>query len=134
MSKRKHWDEFKDKMSQTRLGKKEGKDNSEYLTVQRLSESVEGKAQKYTRIGPLTMVPFSHEEKTMENVKQACKKHFGIDEGCQCDILAGERGPSYTTVNQIKNWKLIHIRFVVYNYTVFIILRNENKLYVLRNY
>ena len=112
MSKRKQWDEFKNKMSRKRMGKKEGKDSIEYLTVQRLSPSVEGKAQKYTRIGPLTMVPFPHEDKTMENIKQACKDHFDIDEGYQCDVLAGERGPSYTSVNQIKNWKLIHIRFV----------------------
>ena len=102
MSKRKQWDEFKNKMSRKRMGKKEGKDSIEYLTVQRLSPSVEGKAQKYTRIGPLTMVPFPHEDKTMENIKQACKDHFDIDEDYQCDVLAGERGPSYTSVNQIK--------------------------------
>ena len=48
----------------------------------------------------------------MENLKESCKDHFDIGEGFQCDILAGERGPSYTSVNQIKNWKLIHIRFV----------------------
>ena len=112
MSKRKQWDVFKNKMSRKRMGKKEEKDETEYLTVQRLSASVEGKAQKYTRIGPLTMVPFPHEDKTMENIKHACKDHFEIDKGYQCDVLAGERGPSYTSVNQIKNWKLIHIRFV----------------------
>ena len=94
------------------MGRKEGKDDIEYLTVQQLSPSVEGKAQKYTRIGPLTMVPFPHEDKTMENIKQACKDHFDIDEGYQCDVLARKRGPSFTSVNQIKNWKLIHIRFV----------------------
>ena len=112
MSKRKQWDVFKNKMSRKRMGKKEEKDETEYFTVQRLSASVEGKAQKYTRIGPLTMVPFPHEDKTMENIKNACKDHFEIDKGYQCDVLAGGRGPSYTSVNQIKNWKLIHIRFV----------------------
>lgn len=29
-----------------------------------------------------------------------------------CDVLAGERGPSYTDVSQIKNWKMIHVRFI----------------------
>ena len=29
-----------------------------------------------------------------------------------CDILAGERGPSFTDVSQISNWKVLHIRFV----------------------
>ncbi|KAJ7378096.1 hypothetical protein OS493_024759 [Desmophyllum pertusum] len=28
-----------------------------------------------------------------------------------CDILAGERGPSYTEASQIKDWKVLHIRF-----------------------
>ena len=87
-------------------------DGIEYLTVQRLSATVEGKAQKYTRIGPLTMVPYAHKDKTMGNIKQACNDHFAVDDTYQCDILAGERGPSYTSVSQIKNWKLIHIRFI----------------------
>jgi hypothetical protein len=49
----KQWDVFKNKISHKRLGKKGKKDKTEYLTVQGLSASVEGKAQKYTRIGPL---------------------------------------------------------------------------------
>ena len=27
-------------------------------------------------------------------------------------MLAGDRGPSYTDTSQIKNWKLLHIRFI----------------------
>ncbi len=110
MSKQKQCHEFKKKCSRKRMGKKDEKNHIEYLTVQRLSASVEGKAQKYTRIGPLTMVQFAHDNKTMENIKQACMDHFEIDEGYQCDVLVGEREPSYTDVNQIRNWKLIHIR------------------------
>lgn len=30
----------------------------------------------------------------------------------ECDILAGERGPSYNDVSQIKDWKVLHVRFV----------------------
>jgi hypothetical protein len=30
----------------------------------------------------------------------------------ECDILAGERGPSYTDVSQIKDWKVLHVRFI----------------------
>jgi hypothetical protein len=43
MSKRKQWDVFKNKMSRKRMGKKEEKEEIEYLTVQRLSASVEGR-------------------------------------------------------------------------------------------
>ena len=30
----------------------------------------------------------------------------------ECDLLAGERRPSYTEKGQIKNWKVLHIRFI----------------------
>lgn len=36
--------------------------------------------------------------------------HFGTS--LDCDVLAGERGPSFTDVSQIKNWKVIHVRFI----------------------
>ena len=112
MSKQKQWDNLKNKLAAKRAGKKERVDEEEYLTVQQLSATVEGKAQKYTRIGPLTMVPFKNKEKTMQNVTQACKDNFGFGDEYQCDMLAGERGPSYTSISQIKNWKLLHVRFI----------------------
>ena len=100
-------------MSNKRVHKAETGDDEEYLTVQRLTASVEGKAQKYTRIGPLTMVGLNKKERTLENVKEACMDHFNMDKNLhECDILAGERGPSFTTIGQVKNWKLLHIRFV----------------------
>lgn len=49
-------------------------------------------------------------EPTLQNIKDACKVHFGTR--MECDLLAGERGPSYTDVSQIKNWKVIYIRFI----------------------
>ena len=70
--------------------------SSEYLTVQSLSATVEGKCQKYSRIGPLTMIPFG------EEVKEACKKHFKVHSHMECDVLAGKRGLSYNKITQIK--------------------------------
>jgi hypothetical protein len=58
------------------------------------------------------MVPFG-EELTFDNIKTACIKHFKIPSNyMECDILAGERGPSFNEIGQIKNWKVIHVRFV----------------------
>eukprot|EP00794_Sanderia_malayensis_P000961 gene961-277_t len=109
MSKRKQWDNCLNKMKAKRLGKKAGDHEEELLTVQQLSASVEGKAQKYTRIGPLTTVPLKG-DKTLEDIKKSCIQHFGIDEQIfNSDVLAGERGPSYNDLCQIKNWKLLHI-------------------------
>lgn len=57
----------------------------EVLTVQRLSSSVNGKCQKYSRIGQLTMVPLDCKA-TLQSIKEACKKHFQITD-MECDVL-----------------------------------------------
>lgn len=38
-----------------------------------------------------------HEELTIDNIKDACQKHYRsmIGKGMTCDVLAGERGPFY---------------------------------------
>lgn len=80
-----------------RKGKKTGEESTvaEEIVVQRMSADVSGKQQKYTRIGPQEYVPFEHEEITIANIKDACKKHFNqIEKNLICDVLAGERGPS----------------------------------------
>ena len=45
-------------------------------------------------------------------MKAACKDHFEICSSMECDILAGERGPSYTDISQMKNLNLLHVRFI----------------------
>ena len=107
------WDDYKDKISKKRSGKKKDEASPSGLcgsiTVQSLSPNVEGKCQKYSRIGALTLVPLE-EEATLPNIKAACKAHFGTN--MECNVLAGEQGPSYTDASQIQNWKLLHIRFI----------------------
>ncbi|XP_078368275.1 myosin heavy chain kinase A-like [Oculina patagonica] len=103
---------FKAKIAKKRMGKDEstGSGDMDYITVQRLSSNVEGRYQKYARIGALTMVPLGCEP-TISNIKEACKRFFKA-EHMECDILAGERGPSWTESSQITNWKAIHVRFI----------------------
>ena len=110
------WNECKKRVTDKRSGKNRnnGDDKQpEFLTVQRLSAVVEGKCQKYSRIGPLTMVRMNAgDDMTLENIKIACKQHFGMTDRMDCDILAGERGPSYDDIGQIKDFKLLHVRFI----------------------
>ena len=116
MSKRKRnlkWDDYKEKMSNKRTGKHDeggGSGSMDYITVQRLSLTVEGKCQKYSPIGALTIVPLGCEP-TLNNIKTACINHFNLQE-MECDLLAGERGPSFTDISMITNWKVLHIRFI----------------------
>ena len=112
MSKRKRnpkLEAFKEQPSIKRHGKKEdgSSEKRDYITVQRLSSTVERKWQKYARMGPLTMVHLGCET-TLENIK-VCKKHFNVTD-MDCDILAGERGPSFTDVSQIS----------IYRYYIFV--------------
>ena len=105
---------FKAKMAKKRMGKEEptgsGSD-MDYITVERLSSNVEGRYQKYARIGALTMVPLGCDS-TISNIKEACKRFFKAED-MDCDILAGERGPSWTETSQISNWKkALHVRFI----------------------
>ena len=89
---------------------------SDELTIQRLSSSVEGKAQKYSRIRPREFIPYKNSDITIDGIKQACLIHFQtkghIGKGMEVDILAGERGPTCTSLHQIPDLKLIHVRFI----------------------
>ena len=79
--------------------------------MQRLSAEVAGKAQKYSRIGARAFVPFKYDEVTVDNIKCACLNHFDVGE-MVCDVVAGEQGPSCSSIKQIPDLKVIHIRFI----------------------
>ena len=113
------WKNFKTQMKNKRTSKGKGKASKCFfstgeLTIQRLSSSVSGKAQKYSRIGPREFVAFTHEELTVANIKSACHKYFASSIGSDmvCDVLAGDQGPSCRSVDQIPDTKVIHVRFI----------------------
>ena len=84
------------------------------LTIQRLSTNVSGKAQKYSRIGPREFVPYRRDDLTFEGIKSACQDHFSskMDVDQMIDIVASEQGPSCSSLQQVPDLKLIHVRFV----------------------
>ena len=110
------WKDFKKAMSNKRAGKKATPHakilEDEAITVQRLSADVSGKTQKYTRIGVKEFVPFEYEEVTISNIWRACLDHYCVSENMFCDILAGEQGPSCSTLKQIPSLNVIHVRFI----------------------
>ena len=104
----KDWRNFQKKIKEKRVAGKEKKAKGkgaaalpdDTITVQRLSAEVTGKLQKYSRIGARVFVSYEFEEYTIENIKSACMKHFGIPEDgilC-CDVLAGEQGRTTTAI------------------------------------
>ncbi len=105
------WRKFQQKMKEKRLkkGTKEAassKKEFKTIVVQRLSAEVTGKAQKYSRVGAREFVSFEEfGELTIQITKDACMKHFSItDGGMYCDVLAGEQGPSCTSLKQIQSY------------------------------
>ena len=114
------WRKSQDKMKNKRLkkGKKvepgTSKAEHETIVVQRLSAEVAGKAQKYSRIGAREFVSFEdYGDLTIENIKEACVKHYNMSsDNILCDVLAGEQGPSCSSLKQIPSLKVIHVRFV----------------------
>jgi hypothetical protein len=118
---RTEWLKYNKSIKDKRANKHTVKDKSQRkfqgnsLTIQHLTADVSGRAQKYARIAPREFVPIaSSEEATLENIKTACEQYFApqISSNVKCDILAGERGPSCKTVDQIPDLKIIHVRFV----------------------
>ena len=114
------WKRLNEKVKEKRAKKDPPKDHrrrpkGEQLTIQRLSAEVSGKAQKYTRIGPREFVPFEEDEgMTIGNIKSACERYFipKIGKNLDCDVLAGEQGPSCKTVSQIPDLKVVYVRFI----------------------
>lgn len=112
------WKNFKNAMKEKRTGKRKAPSHDiiqkEEIVIQRLSPEVSGKAQKYSRIGAREFVPFEFEEVTLDNIKVACTRHFApiVGERMVCDVLAGEQGPSCTSLEQIPDLKVVHVRFI----------------------
>ena len=112
------WNRFKNKMKEKRC-KNTKKDSGkslkdlETIVVRRLSAEVSGKAQKYSHSGAREFVPFDEfNEISIENIKKACMKHYGIPDTMCCDVLAGEQGPSCSSMKQLPSLKVIHVRFI----------------------
>ena len=103
-------------MKEKRTGKRKAPSHDilqkEEIVIQRLSAEVSGKAQKYSRVGAREFVPYEYDEMTVKNIKTACTRHFTLGQRMICDVLAGEQGPSCSSVEQIPDLKVVHVRFI----------------------
>ena len=79
--------------------------------VQRLSSVPSGRLKKYQPIEAREFVPFIFHEYTLENVKASCQKHYGKPPG-SCDVLASNRGPSCSQIQQSQSKKVFFVRFL----------------------
>ena len=83
------------------------------ILVQRMSTLPSGRMKKYEPMDTRDFVPFAckYDELNIENIKTACESFYNAPAG-SCDILASDRGPSCSTMEQVKGKKVYLIRFV----------------------
>lgn len=109
------WDDFEKRVGMKRSGtdaKKAGVNVPNDILVQRMSPNASGRLKKYEPLDTRDFIPFEdYEELTLDNIKEACEKFYKAPEG-SCDILASDRGPSCTKLEQLKGKKVYFIRFL----------------------
>ena len=82
------------------------------ILVQRMSSTASGRLKKFEPLDTRDFFPFGdYDDLTIANIKEACEKCYQAPEG-SCDILASDRGPSCTKLEQIKGKKVYYIRFL----------------------
>ena len=70
-----------------------------------------GRMKKYETMDTRDFVPFACNYEELSIVKAASNNFYSVPAG-SCDILASNRGPSCTTMEQVKGKKVYLIRFV----------------------
>ena len=107
------WEDFEARVGMKRSGgveRKKGanaKTVSNDILVQRMSRTASGRLKKFEPLDTRYFVPLGdYDELTIENIKEACEKSEG-----SCDILASDRGPSCTKLEQIKGKKSLFYSF-----------------------
>ena len=109
------WKEFENRVSAKR-NKTEKKGHEHVvptdIMVQRMSAVPSGRLKKFEPLDTRDFVPFTEfTELSLENIKNACEKYYRAPDH-SCDVLASDRGPSCTRVEQLKGKKVFFIRFI----------------------
>ena len=103
------WEDFEARVGIKRSGgrkKETHKAAPNDILVQRMSSTASGRLKKFEPLDTRDFVPFGeYDDLTIENIKEACEKYYQAPEG-SCDILASDRGPSCTKLEQIKGKKV----------------------------
>ena len=78
-----------------------------------MSSHPSGRLKKFEPLDTRDFVPFGeeYEDLSIENIKEACEQFYNAPQG-SCDVLASDRGPSCTKMEQIKGKKVYFIRFL----------------------
>ena len=97
------------------------------ILVQRMSATPSGRMKKFEPMDTRDFIPFAafYDELNIENIKAACEE-FYHESTNSCDILASDRGPSCTNMEQLKGKKVFLVRFVPTSTTSSLGRNNKN--------
>ena len=77
-----------------------------------MSSTASGRLKQYETLDTRDFVPFGgYDELSIENIKDVYEQFYKAPQG-SCDILASDRGPSCTKIEQVKGKKVYCIRFL----------------------
>ena len=109
------WEDFEARVGIKRSGGKTEahKAAPNDILVQRMSSTTSsGRLKKFEPLDTRDFVPFGdYDDLTIENIKKAWEKFYQAPDG-SCDILASDRGPSCSKLEQIKAKKVYFIHFL----------------------
>ena len=113
------WSDFEKRVGQKRSGRDHELEEKRVLgkvpndiLVQRMASTPSGRLKKYEPLDTRDFVPFQeYDELSIDNIKEACERFYNAPSG-SCDVLASDRGPSCTKMEQLKGKKVYCIRFL----------------------
>ena len=80
--------------------------------VHTMSANPSGRCKKHESLDARDFVPFNaFAELSIGNIKKACACFYNMPEN-SCDVLASDRGPSCSWIEQLKGKKFYLVRFL----------------------
>jgi len=102
---KKKYDEFEEIVAAKRTKSEKKSTVPTDIMVQRMSSSPSGRLKKYEPLDTRDFVPYSYPELNIDNIKSACEQFYNAPEHT-CDVLASDRGPSCSRIEQLKGKKV----------------------------
>ena len=110
--KRNNWDFYEKKMEENVMEKRSALITFQKRLWWRRSCNSSGKLNKYKTSDSRDFVSFNaFTELSIENIKKACECFYSMPKN-SCDVLASDRGPSCSRIEQLKEKKFYLVRFL----------------------
>nr|CAB3240994.1 eukaryotic elongation factor 2 kinase [Phallusia mammillata] len=111
MKRKETWEQLEARLAVKRKGKKPEKNVTSEIMVQKMASVPSGRLKKFEPMDTRDFVPYHSSELSLDSIKKACEEFYNQPSG-SCDVLASDRGPSCSRIEQVKGKKFFMIRFL----------------------